>query len=157
MSSLIYGFIAAILIIIAISGISHWSQSPLFLTTREIGTVIGLTFLFFPILFEKEFYFRTVQSKLNPSNRFKEYFKMVFIGIFTNNILTTIIALLTWRSANNVLSFIALSLTATFVMLVFQQILVTWVYMYSGRNITGSTLFLCILYSWMIVNFFPFS
>ncbi|MBY9021876.1 MAG: hypothetical protein KGD67_12535, partial [Candidatus Lokiarchaeota archaeon] len=134
-----------------------WSQSPLFLTTREIGTIIGLTFLFFPLLFVKEFYYRTVQSKLNPSNKFKEYFKMVFIGIFMDNMLTTIIALLTWGSGNNALSFIALSLTATFVMSVIQQILVTWVYMYSGRNIMGSTIFLCILYSWIIVNFFPFS
>ncbi|MHA1763033.1 MAG: hypothetical protein ACTSYC_04640 [Promethearchaeota archaeon] len=39
---------------------------------------------------------------------------------------------------------------------IIQQILVTWVYMYSGRNIISSAAFLSILYAWMIVNFFPF-
>ncbi len=156
-SSLIYGVITAILLIIGIKGISYWSQSPGWPTTREIGTIIGLTFIFFPLLFIKEFYFRTVQSKLNFSNRFKEYFSMVFIGIFLETVVTVPLALLTWGSPNHALSFISLSLTATFIMAVIQQILVTWVYMHSGRNIVGSTIFLCILYSWIIINFFPFA
>lgn len=156
-SSLIFGVVAAILLIIGITKISFWSQSPGWPTTREIGTIIGLTFIFFPLLFVKEFYFRTVQSKLNFSNRFKEYFSMVFIGIFMETVVTVPLALLTWGSANSMLSFISLSLTATFIMAVIQQILVTWVYMHSGRNIVGSTVFLCILYSWIMINFFPFA
>jgi len=156
-SSLIFGVLTAILLIIGITSISYWSQSPGWPTTREIGTIIGLTFIFFPLLFVKEFYFRTVQSKLNFSNRFKEYFSMVFIGVFLETIVTVPLALLTWGSANSMLSFISLSLTATFIMTVIQQILVTWVYMHSGRNIVGSTVFLCIFYSWIIINFFPFA
>ena len=156
-SSLIYGVATAILLIIGITSISFWSQSPGWPTSRELGTIIGLTFIFFPLLFVKEFYFRTVQSKLNFSNRFKEYFSMVFIGIFMETVVTVPLALLTWGSANSMLSFISLSLTATFIMAVIQQILVTWVYMHSGRNIVGSTVFLCIFYSWIMINFFPFA
>lgn len=155
--SLTYGIISAILLTIAISSISDWSQTTTFPTMREIGTIIGLTFTFFPLLFIKEFYLRTVQSKLNFSNRFKEYFSMVFIGIFIENIVIVPITLLTWGSPNHELSFISLSLTVTFIMSVIQQILVTWVYMYSGRNIVGSTIFLSIFYSWIIINFFPFT
>ncbi len=156
-SSLIYGVATAIILIIGITSISFWSQSPGWPTSRELGTIIGLTFIFFPLLFVKEFYFRTVQSKLNFSNRFKEYFSMVFIGIFMETVVTVPLALLTWGSANSMLSFISLSLTATFIMAVIQQILVTWVYMHSGRNIVGSTVFLCIFYSWIMINFFPFA
>jgi hypothetical protein len=54
------------------------------------------------------------------------------------------------------ISFVALALFVFILFSIIQQIITTWVYMYSGRNIVGSTLFLSIMYAWMIVNFFPF-
>jgi len=86
MRSLFLGIFAAILLIITISSVTHWSETPFFPTAREIGTMIGLVIIFFPLLFIKEFYFRTVQSYLDHKNRFKEYFSMVGIGVFLDNI-----------------------------------------------------------------------
>ncbi|MFW9846244.1 MAG: hypothetical protein ACFFD6_05830, partial [Candidatus Thorarchaeota archaeon] len=54
------------------------------------------------------------------------------------------------------LSFVALALTAVALFIIFQQVLVTWVYMYSGRNILGSAIFYCILFAWMAICFYPF-
>lgn len=155
--SMILGSAAAVLLIISISSVTHWSEMPLFPTIREIGTMIGLVLFFFPILFVKEFYFRTVQGELNFTNRFKEYFSMVGIGVFLDNVVLIPVMILTWGSPNHEIGFIALSLTVMFAMFLIMQILVTWVYIHSGRNIAGSTVFLCIFYSWMIINFFPFA
>jgi len=156
-NSLIYGIVVAVLLIVSISSITQWSESPSFPNIREIGTMIGLTLILFPLLFAKEFYFRTVQGQLKSKNRFKEYFTMLGIGIFMENIVLIPIMIMTWSSPIDNLDFVALSLTVVLGMSIIQQILVTWVYMYSGRNIMGSTIFLCIFYSWMLINFFPFS
>ena len=149
--SLMYGAIAGVLFTASISLLSHWSTQASIPTGRELLTMLWITTLFFPFLLVKEFFFRMIQGHLDESKRLKEYFKMTGIGIIIDNIFWVPIMILLWG-----VDFLALALTVVILMSMIQQILVTWVYMHSGRNILGSTLFYCIFYSWMIINFFPF-
>jgi hypothetical protein len=149
--SLLYGIGIAILYISSITAISHWSNTATIPTIREYMMILYITALFFPFILVKEFYFRIIQGRLNEPHRLKEYFKMTGLGIILDNILFVPIMLILWGS-----DFLALALTVVILFSIIQQILVTWVYMHSGRNILGSTLFLCIFYAWMIINFYPF-
>jgi len=154
--SLSYGVIAGLILTTAISALMHWSTNAAFLTLREIGAVFGMVILFFPFLFIKEFFLRNIHERVRSKNRFKEYFSMVGVGIFVDNLLIILLAGVSWQNPNSDLGFIALSMTAVIIFSVIQHFLVTWIYMNSGRNILGSTMALCIIYGWMIVNFFPF-
>ncbi len=149
--SLGYGLIVAVLYTGSISALTHWSNTTTIPTFREVLVIAYITALFFPFLLIKEFYFRIIQGQLNKSGRLKEYFKMTGLGVFIDNILFLPIMIVLWGS-----DFLALALTVMILFSIIQQILVTWVYMHSGRNILGSTLFLCIFYAWMIINFYPF-
>ncbi len=149
--SLIYGATAAVLYTVSISALTHWSNTTTFPTFREVLVILYITTLFFPFLLIKEFYFRTIQGQLNKSSRLKEYFKMTGLGIFIDNVLFLPLMIILWGSHS-----LALYLTVLILFSIIQQIFVTWVYMHSGRNILGSTLFLCIFYAWMIINFYPF-
>ena len=150
-SSLKYGLIVVVLYIASISALTHWSNTTTIPTLREVLVISYITVLFFPFLLIKEFYFRIIQGQLKKSGRLKEYFKMTGLGIFIDNILFLPLMIVLWSS-----DFLALALTVMILFSIIQQILVTWVYMHSGRNILGSTLFLCIFYAWMIINFYPF-
>ncbi|TFF85257.1 MAG: alpha/beta fold hydrolase [Promethearchaeota archaeon] len=152
--SIIFGIISAIIFTTTVTLATTWSNSPILLTTREIGAIIGMTLLFFPLLLFKEFYYRTIQSKLKTEHKTIEYFEMLGIAVFIDNILVVPIMLIAW--GDTPISFVALALFVFILFSIIQQIITTWVYMYSGRNIVGSTLFLSIMYAWMIVNFFPF-
>ena len=149
--SIFYGFSVAIIYIASIAAISHWSNTATIPTIIELLVMLYITALFFPFLLIKEFYFRVIQGRLNEPNRLKEYFKMTGIGILIDNLLFVPIMILLLGS-----DFLALALTVVILFSIIQQILVTWVYIFSGRNILGSTLFLCIFYAWMIINFYPF-
>ena len=149
--SIFYGFSVAIIYIASIAAISHWSYTATIPTIIELLVMLYITALFFPFLLIKEFFFRVIQGRLNEPNRLKEYFKMTGIGILIDNLLFVPIMILLWGS-----DFLALALTVVILFSIIQQILVTWVYIFSGRNILGSTLFLCIFYAWMIINFYPF-
>ncbi|MHA1147982.1 MAG: alpha/beta hydrolase [Promethearchaeota archaeon] len=154
--AILYGILIGVIIPTGIASLMHWSNNASFLTAREIGTVFGICLLFFPFLFIKEFFLRGIQERMAQSNRIKEYFSMVGLGIILENILIILLMAVTWQSTNFDLAFVALAMTALVIFSIIQQFLVTWVYMHSGRNILGSTTFLCILFGWMIVCFFPF-
>ncbi|MHA1648571.1 MAG: alpha/beta hydrolase [Candidatus Helarchaeota archaeon] len=153
--SILYGILAALLLASGITLLANWSTVITLPTIREFGAIIGFAILFFPWLLIKEFFFRNIQSKLHFQNRFKEYFSMVGIGFLIDTILLWPLMLLTWGEGE-LLGFVALALTVVIIFSFIQQILVTWVYMYSGRNILGSTTFLCLFYAWMMINFYPF-
>jgi len=154
--SILFGFLASLISIIAISSISHWSSQTSFNTAREIGAIFGMAFLFIPFFILKEFYFRTIQGKIKYKNRIREYFAMTAIGIIMEITILIPVMIFTWKNSSHTLSFLALSVTAMMLILMIQQILVTWVYQHSGRNILGSAVFLSIFYAWIIVSFFPF-
>lgn len=153
--AILYGILSAVLLALGITAIADWSTLITLPTPREIGTIFGTAILLFPWLLIKEFYFRTVQGQLKFSNRFKEYFAMVGLGFIMDAFLFIPPMILCWGQGS-VFGFLALILTVEVIYSVIQQILVTWVYMYSGRNILGSTVFLCIFSAWMMVNFYPF-
>jgi len=154
--SILFGIVMALLFAMGLASIMHWANTATIPTIREIGAIFGMFILFLPFFLVKEFYFRAVQGRLRQENVFKEYFSMLGIGIFMDNILLIPVMFLTWQNPNQTIGFIALSLTAVVIFSIIQQFLVTWIYMNSSRNILSSAFFLSIFYAWMIVNFFPF-
>lgn len=155
-SSIAYGIISALIATAVISSIMHWSVTAAFPTLREVGSIFAMVLLFFPFILIKEFYFRQVQGQIRTENNVKEYFGMTGIGILMDNALIIPAALLVWQHPNSSIAFIALALSVVVAFSIIQQLFVTWIYIYSGRNILGSSIFLCIFYAWMIINFFPF-
>ena len=116
--------------------------------------MVGLTLICFPFFLIKEFYFRNVQGCLKTSRRSIEYFSMVFIGIFMDNFLLGLSMLFKYSN----LLYMPDNSRYVFGWVIFsiiQQFTTTWVYMWSGRNILGSTMFLSIFFAWMSVIFLP--
>lgn len=153
--SMLFGILAALILILGVAGIWHWSVHYTLPSYREIGTILGITLIYFPFFLIKEFYFRNVQGKLKTTNKIKEYFSMVGIGILMDNLLVGILMLFSWLHIfSGPIGTLYLSVWIMF--MIYLQFATTWVYMWSGRNILGSTIFMCIFYSWMSVIFFPF-
>ncbi len=153
--SVLYGVITGIVCVGAFIAMYNWSFVASMPTTRETGVIFSLLFLLFPFFLVREFYLRGfIQERLSYSNRIREYFVMLFITIICDILIFIPVMMIGWQTVT--LGFIALSLTAVTVFIILQQILVTWVYMNSGRNILGSTVFYCILFAWMVICFYPF-
>lgn len=153
--SLAYGTIVGMVSVIALIAVFDWSIVASIPTTREIGVIFSLVFLLFPFFFLREFYLRGfIQERLRNSGRIREYFKMLVIAILIDILIFIPVMMIGWQSVS--LSFVALALTAVTLFIIFQQVLTTWVYMNSGRNILGSTIFYCILFAWMVICFYPF-
>ena len=152
--SMLFGIFASVLLISAFATTWHWNVQNILPNASEIGIMIGIIFIICPFFLVKEFYFRLVQGCLKTSNRLKEYFSMVFIGIFMDNLLIGQFKFIGWinlvylpESFHYLLGLIIFSIV--------QQFTTTWVYMWSGRNILGSTVFLSIFYAWMSIIFLP--
>ncbi len=153
--SLAYGVIAGLVTIVALIATFDWNIVASMPTTREAGVIFSLVFLLFPFFFVREFYLRGfIQERLEYSSRIREYFTTLVIAVLIDTLIFIPVMMIGWQSAS--LSFIALALTAVTLFIIFQQVLVTWVYMNSGRNILGSTIFYCILFAWMVICFYPF-
>ena len=153
--SLLYGFIAGLVSIAAFIAAFDWSIVASLPTIRETGVIFSLVFLLFPFFFLKEFYLRGfIQERLKYSSRIKEYFVMLIIAILIDIFVFFPVMMIGWQSV--ALSFVALALTFVTLFIIFQQVLTTWVYMNSGRNVLGSTVFYCILFAWMVICCYPF-
>ncbi|MGY5878746.1 MAG: alpha/beta fold hydrolase [Candidatus Thorarchaeota archaeon] len=153
--SILYGIIAGIVSIIALIAMFDWSFVASMPTTRETGVIFSLVFLLFPFFFLREFYLRGfIQERLKYTSRIREYFTMLVIAILIDIAIFIPVMMIGWQTTS--LSFVALALTAVTLFIIFQQVLTTWVYMNSGRNILGSTIFYCILFAWMVICFYPF-
>ena len=155
--SLLYGVLVAIISIISLAAIMHWSFNTSLPTTREIGAIMTITLIFFPFLLVKEFYFRTVQERLRASkqinSRLKEYFSIVGIGLVMDLSVPIVLMILTWQTD---FGYIAFVLFPTSIFALCRHIFIPWVYMHSGRNIMGSAIFYSIFWAWMIIGFYPF-
>jgi len=152
--SLIYGIFSSLLIISAMAVGWHWSIKNIQTSANDIVNIIGLTLICFPFFFIKEFYFRNVQGCLKTSRRSIEYFSMVFIGIFMDNFLLCGVIFLKYAN----LFYMPINSLYVFGLMIFSiihQFTTTWVYMWSGRNILGSTTFLSIFFAWMSIIFLP--
>jgi dienelactone hydrolase len=153
--SLAYGIIVGVVSIIALIDMFDWSIVASLPTTRETGVIFSLVFLLFPFFFLREFSLRGfIQERLRYSSRIREYFTILVIAIVIDTLVFIPVMMIGWQSVS--LSFVALALTAVTLFIIFQQVLTTWVYMNSGRNILGSTVFYCILFAWMVICFYPF-
>ncbi|MFW9772485.1 MAG: hypothetical protein ACFFEO_10050, partial [Candidatus Thorarchaeota archaeon] len=84
----------------------------------------------------------------------QEYFAMVCIGVFMDNLVVTFI-IFVGRIRLAYIPAEALYLLVWVIFSIIQNLAVTWIYINSGRNILGSTIFTSIFYSWMLVVFFP--
>jgi len=152
--STLFGIIIAVVSILSIAAIWHWSVQNTLPTLNGVGRMVLLTLISFPFFIIREFYLRNVQGQLININKYVEYILMAGIGILMDNIL--ILAMFIVGKINLVyLPPYALYLLAWVIFSIIQNITVTWVYINSGRNILGSTIFTSIFYSWMIVVFFP--
>jgi pimeloyl-ACP methyl ester carboxylesterase len=152
--SLLYGITTVLLLILSIAAVWHWSVQNTLPTLRGVGKMLFITLISFPFLLIREFYFRTVQGRINTSNRNEEYFGMVFIGLFMDNLVVSII-IMVGRMKLAYLPSDALYLLVWIMFSIIQNLAATWIYINSGRNILGSTIFTSIFYSWMLVVFFP--
>ncbi|MFW9875490.1 MAG: alpha/beta hydrolase family protein [Candidatus Thorarchaeota archaeon] len=152
--SLIYGVLIALISILSIASIWHWSVQNTLPTIRGAGRMILLTLISFPFFLIREFYFRNVQERLGNLMNYEEYIIMMGIGIFMDNFLIVLIIIIGKLNLAYLPPY-ALYLLAWVIFSIIQNCIVTWVYIHSGRNILGSTIFISIFYSWMIVVFFP--
>jgi hypothetical protein len=132
----------------------HWSVNNIMPTILEIGIMVGVAIISFPLFLIREFYFRIVQGRLKNTSRAKEYLKIVIISIFMDILIIGLIKLIGWSG----LIPLPLGVLYLFVWIIFsiiQNIFTPWIYMWSGRNILGSTIFLSIFTAWMSIIFLP--
>jgi hypothetical protein len=151
--SLTFGATVALISILSIAAIWHWSIQNTLPTLRGLGSIILITLTSFPFFFLREFYFRNIQNKLNTSNNYEEYLIMAGIGIFIDNFLVVSIILIGKMNLAYLPPY-ALYMIAWVIFSIIQNCTVTWVYIHS-RNILSSTIFISIFYAWMMVVFFP--
>ena len=152
--SLIFGFLSAILLITSMATFWHWSIHIIMPTIIEIGIMVGLAIISFPLFLIREFYFRIIQGRLKNTSRAKEYLKIVIISIFMDIFIIGLIKLVGWMG----LITLNIGVQYLFVWIIFsiiQNIFTSWIYMWSGRNILGSTTFLSIFTAWMSIIFLP--
>jgi pimeloyl-ACP methyl ester carboxylesterase len=151
--SLLYGASVALISILSIAAIWHWSVQNTLPTLVGTGSIVIITLISFPFFFIREFYFRSIQNKIKPSKSYEEYLIMAGIGIFIDNFLIVSIILIGKMNLAYLPPY-ALYLLAWVIFSIIQNCTVTWVFIQS-RNILSSTIFTSIFYSWMLVVFFP--
>ncbi|MHA1885184.1 MAG: alpha/beta hydrolase family protein [Promethearchaeota archaeon] len=151
--SLIFGALIGILSILSIGAIWHWSVQNTLPTISEIGRMVILTLLSFPFFLIKEFYFRSIQQRIVTTYRYEEYFIMVGTGLFMDNLLILFVIFVGKLNLAYIPAY-TLYLLVWVIFSIIQQFTATWVYM-NSKNILGSTIFMSIFYSWMLVVFFP--
>jgi len=143
----------ALIVILSLAAVWNWSVLNTLPTFSEIGIIIIVSVLSFPFFLIKEFYFRDIQERLNALNRFDEYYFMVGIGIFMDNLFISGIIII-GKINLAYLPESALYLLVWVIFSIIQNIAVTWVYI-NGRNILATTAFLSIFYAWISVVFLP--
>ena len=152
--SILYGIIVSILVIVSIGGIWHWSVQNSLPTFDGISRMLLIILISFPFFLIKEFYYRNVQGRLKILSRYDEYIVMVGIGIIMDNLFIFFIILVGKMNLAYIPAYV-LYLLGWVIFSIIQHSSATYVYMNSGRNILGSAVFISILYSWMLVVFFP--
>lgn len=152
--SSIFGIVSALLLILSIAAVWHWSIQKILPTIWEVGEILLILIISFPFFLIKEFYFRSVQGQLNTINKYDEYISMVIIGIVMDNLLILLIILIGKLNLAYLPAY-AQYLLVWVIFSIIHQLAVSFIYIWSGRNILGSSIFLSIFYAWMLVVFFP--
>ncbi|MFX1455866.1 MAG: alpha/beta hydrolase [Promethearchaeota archaeon] len=152
--SVIYGAAIGVILILTIAAIWHWSVQNTLPTLEGLWRMLLIILISFPFFLIKEFYYRNVQGLLNTFSHYDEYIVMVGIGIIMDNLLILFIIFIGRINLAYVPAY-ALYLLGWVIFSIIQHCSVTYVYMNSGRNILGSTMFTSVFYAWMLVVFFP--
>ncbi|MFW9821757.1 MAG: alpha/beta hydrolase family protein [Candidatus Thorarchaeota archaeon] len=152
--SLIYGTLIGVAVILSIAAIWHWSVQNTLPTLEGLWRMLLILLVSFPFFLVKEFYYRNVQGRLNVFSHYDEYIIMVGMGIIMDNLLILFIIIIGKINLAYIPAY-ALYLLGWVIFSIIQHGSVTYVYMNSGRNILGSTMFTSIFYAWMLVVFFP--
>ncbi len=152
--SSVFGILVALLVILSIAAIWHWSVQNSLPTLEGVGRMILIILISFPFFLIKEFYYRNVQGQLHILSRFDEYIVMTGIGIIMDNLFILFIIIIGKINLAYLPEYV-LYLLGWVIFSIIQHCSVTYVYMHSGRNILGSAIFISIFYSWMVVVFFP--
>ena len=152
--SIIFGTVVGLMVILSIAAIWHWSVQNSLPTLEGVVRMILIILISFPFFLIKEFYYRNVQGRLKSLSQYDEYLVMVGVGILMDNLLILFILFIGKANLAYIPAY-ALYLLGWVIFSIIQHCSVTYVYMNSGRNILGSTIFISILYSWMLVVFFP--
>jgi alpha/beta superfamily hydrolase len=152
--SSVYGILVALLVILSIAAIWHWSVQNSLPTLEGVGRMILIILISFPFFLIKEFYYRNVQGQLHILSRFDEYIVMTGIGIIMDNLFIIFIIIIGKINLAYLPGYV-LYLLGWVIFSIIQHCSITFVYMHSGRNILGSAIFISIFYSWMVVVFFP--
>ncbi|NVM53603.1 MAG: alpha/beta fold hydrolase [Candidatus Helarchaeota archaeon] len=146
--SVLFGLVVFLFSFGSLTAILHWNMFDLLPTVRELGATLFVAILLFPYVFLDQLYIRNLQSYI-PQGRIKELLKVVLLSSVAK--IALFIPIL----------FINLGLASIFVMILLLafpllEMLSTWVYMYSGRNIISPAIFTTLLLAWVLVAVMPF-
>lgn len=152
--SLVFGISSALLLIMFLFMFWNLPYQTSLSEGRNWGIIISLIFSSFPIFFIKEFYLRILQDNLKKSKTYAEYFKMVFIGIFMENLIIVFIFSVIWLNVVYMpISILYFSAWIRFSIIL--NVVVPFIYIYAGRSILGSAIFSSVIYAWLTVIILP--
>ena len=152
--SLVFGISSALLLIMFLFMFWNLPYQTSLSEGRNWGIIISLIFSSFPIFFIKEFYLRILQDNLKKSKTYAEYFKMVFIGIFMENLIIVFIFSVIWLNVVYMpISILYFSAWIRFSIIL--NVVVPFIYIYAGRSIIGSAIFSSVIYAWLTVIILP--
>ena len=146
--SLIFGLVAFLFSFATLTGILHWSLFDLFPTTRELGATILIAMLLIPYALLDQLYIRNLQSHV-ARGRIKEEIKVVLLASIAKTAIFVPLLLLDLGLASLIVIILLIGLP-------FLELLSTWVFMYSGRNLIAPTLYTALILAWVLVAVMPF-
>jgi pimeloyl-ACP methyl ester carboxylesterase len=146
--SALYGIVVFLYSFGTLTAILHWSLFDLLPTTRELGTTFVVALMIFPYIFLDQLYIRNMQSYV-PQGRIKELLRVVILSSVAKLILFAPILFID-------LGFASLVILILIIAFPFLELLGTWVYMYSGRNVISPAIYLTLILSWFLVALMPF-
>ncbi len=146
--AIIFGLITFFYSFGTLIAILHWSMFDLLPTTREIGATLMIALMLFPYAFLDQLYIRNLQSHVRKG-RIKESIKVVLLISIVK--IALFIPLLFFN-----LGLASLIIIVLLIGFPFLEILATWIYMHSGRNILSPAIYVCLILSWVLVAVMPF-
>ncbi len=147
-SSTLFGVIIFLYTFGTLTAILHWSMFDLLPTTREIGAWSTLAFLLFPYVFFDQLYIRNMQSYIGKG-RIKECIKVVLLSTLAKTLLFIPVIFLNLGFATLVLMILLIAFPVL-------ELLATWIYLYSGRNLLAPAIYITLILSWGLVMLMPF-
>ncbi|TFG05275.1 MAG: alpha/beta fold hydrolase [Promethearchaeota archaeon] len=144
----IFGILCFLYSFATLSLILHWSMFDLIPTMREIGATLILAIAIFPYAFLDQIYTRNLQDHV-LHGRIKEWFKVVILASLMKIGLFIPLLFVNLGLASLVIIILLIGLP-------FLEVLTTWIYMKSGRNLISPTIYITLILAWVLVALMPF-